>query len=216
MINFFLNLLFPIRCLGCRKKQEFICKDCLNKIPINNSHTKFKDSFLNGVIASSDYNNLLIKQAIFKYKYEFAKELAKPLGLLMANAMAQQFYPLTNIFLVPIPLHKKRLRWRGFNQAELLSKEISQQLNLPIADCLIRTKNTLPQMKINNAEKRRENIKNAFSLNTVPKAKIRIQDKTIILIDDVCSTGATLEQCAKELKSLRPKEIWGFVLASGN
>lgn len=201
-----LDLFFPINCLGCGQEEQFICPSCFKKIPLN------KKSPLKRLIIASDYQYPLIKQAIHRYKYDFVKDLAEPLGQLMVKVIRERFFE--NALLIPVPLHKKRLRWRGFNQAELLSLEISRNLDIPMVnDILIRTKHNLPQVNIKNSQERKENIKRAFQLS--PRPSLNIRNKTIILVDDVCTTGATLEECAKVLKRLKPKQIWGLVVARG-
>ena len=201
-----LDLFFPINCLGCGQEGQFICLSCFKKIPLNRK-PPFKR-----LIVASHYKYPLIKQAIHRYKYDFIKDLAEPLGKLMVKAIEERFFE--NTLLIPVPLHKKRLRWRGFNQAELLALEISQNLNIPMAnDILIRTKHNLPQANIKSPQERKENIKQAFQLSRQLTTNIR--NKTILLVDDVCTTEATLKECAKVLKLLQPKEIWGLVVARG-
>lgn len=224
MKKFILNLLFPVYCLACKKEGEFICSQCLKKIQEGCPSASKK------IIAATDYKHSLIKKAIHRYKYDFVKELSKPLGTLMAKRLTtslpchsdlkslvlywiqdgiQSFH---NYILIPVPLHKKRLRWRGFNQSELLAQEISKQLNIPVAgNILIRVKNTPPQAKIENILERETNIQNAFSLKG--QSLINFENKTIILVDDIATTGATLQQCAKALKPLKPKSILGLVIA---
>lgn len=197
MGNFFLDLLFPIQCLGCSRDGEYLCSDCLNRIPLNKEIFYLRNLRL---LAAARYDNPLIKKIIYCYKYDFVKELAKPLGFLMA----QKLDPIQEAVLVPVPLRPRRLRWRGFNQAELLAIEIGRRLNLPVADCLFRTRYTPPQMKIQDARERKINVQNAFRLKYRPKGKI-------ILIDDVATTGATLEECAK----LFSEEVWGLTAARG-
>ena len=229
MIKFILDLLFPIHCLGCNQEIQnfFICPVCFEKIPLDKKELlKFDSkSDLTYLITTSYYNYPLIKQAVYKYKYHFIKDLAKPLGQLMVNRLnfinktnTEEFSLLSkDALLIPVPLHKKRLRWRGFNQAELLAVEIGKQLNIPVVnDLLIRTKYAAPQVKIKTPSERQQNIKHAFQLKgTVPKALGTVPDKTLILIDDICTTGATLKECAKTLKLLKPKEIWGLIIARG-
>jgi len=211
MKKFIIDLLFPINCLECNQEGKFICSSCFEKIPLNEKDMEFnKDSDLNKLIIASDYSYPLIKEAIHRYKYDFVKELANPLGQLMIKKLNQE--NIKNSILIPIPLHLKRLRWRGFNQAVLLSEQINQELNIPVInDLLIRTKHTLPQAKIENAQERQQNIKQAFGL----KNMVSLENKTVILIDDISTTGATLKECAQVLKSLKPKEIYGLVIAKG-
>lgn len=211
-----INLLFPVYCLGCNQPGQFICRNCFNQLPFNRkSPIKFyPTSALFGLIITSFYESPLVKQIIHKYKYDFIQDLAKPLGQLMAKRLSISSLINNNIVLIPVPLHKKRLRWRGFNQAELLAFEVGQQLKIQAAnDILIRTKHTLPQVNIKSSKQRKENIKQSFSVN--PDFKNNLKNKTIILIDDISTTGATLEECALTLSPLKPKQIWGLVMAHG-
>jgi len=112
---------------------------------------------------------------------------------------------------VPIPLYKIRHRTRGFNQAELLAKEIANYYNLPLEiNLLKRIIPTEPQANIKDDEKRKTNIKEVF--NVGPAA---VQGKNIILIDDVSTTGATLTEAGKILKNNGANKVWGLVVARG-
>jgi len=199
-----LDLLFPIQCLGCNQEGNFLCYSCFKKLSFNTKQAK------NNLLIASYYKDPLIKLLIHQYKYNFIKDLAKPLGMLMVKKIKNQ--NIKNSILIPVPLHKKRLRWRGFNQAELLAQVISQKLNIPIINnLLVRTRYTPPQAKIKNANQRKENIKQAFQLNL--NFKNNLENKKIILIDDICTTGSTLDECTEVLKVLEPKSIWGLVIA---
>jgi len=111
---------------------------------------------------------------------------------------------------VPVPLHRRRFNWRGFNQSLLLAKYIGDKFYLPVReDMILRVKNTKPQTTTKNEEERRKNIDKAFSC---PNAE-EMRGKNIILIDDVCTTSATLNECAKELKKAGAKNVWGLVVA---
>jgi len=125
--------------------------------------------------------------------------------------------PLPDLIL-PIPLHPRRLRWRGFNQSELLADHIAQNLTpgfpLPVlSDFIIRTRYTKPQMKIKDYKERQKNIKGIFSLNTRNSLNPKLLDKTILLVDDIATTGATLFECGKMLKQNGAKEVFGTVIA---
>ena len=201
-----LDLIFPINCLGCGQPGDFICFNCFEKIPLNTEPP------LNNLLIVSYYQSPLIKQLIHRYKYDFVKSLVRPLGTLMAKKLTQQ--NIKDLILVPIPLHPKRLRWRGFNQAQELSLVISKKLNIPIINnLLIRKKHPLPQAKIDNLKQRRVNIKDSFQINS--SFKDNLKNKNIILIDDISTTGATIEECTKILKSLKPKAVYGLVIAKG-
>ena len=216
--DWILDLLFPVQCLGCGREKNFICPDCLLKIPHNYPIIYPKNSPLLGLLIVGSYKDPLLKSAIHKYKYNFIKDLTKPLaGLMIKKLNDCPWFKENNTLLIPVPLHKKRLRWRGFNQSELLCLEISKSLNIPlINNFLVRTKHNLAQVKIKNTEQRKINVKNTFQINSQNQsASRRIKNKIIILVDDVLTTGATLKECAKTLKKSGAKEIWGLVLARG-
>lgn len=119
--------------------------------------------------------------------------------------------PQSEFVLIPVPLDKKRLRWRGFNQAEELAKGISKFLNIEILNnILIKTKETLPQVELSD-EERKENIKGAFACQNQEK----IKGRKILLVDDIYTTGSTMEECARVLKKAGAKEIIGIVVARG-
>jgi len=125
--------------------------------------------------------------------------------------MIQQNTPDTwqeSVF-VPIPMEKRKMKRRGYNQAEELAKELSIMLNIPLMkDNLVKTKKTLPQMKL-SAKERAENLIGAFAVKN-PK---ELENKKIFLVDDVYTTGATMEECAKLLKTSGVKQVWGIVIA---
>lgn len=235
-----LDILFPIFCFFCHKPDEWICQTCLDKIKIIDNQvcpycekqispfgkicqhckTKFltnnKYSFLDSLIVSSNYKENNLSRLIHRYKYNFVYELDVFLAKIMLKSLIKHNLPLPDI-IIPIPLHSRRLRWRGFNQSELLAKQISENITpnfsiLTISNLLIRKKFTSPQMKIKNYTERKLNIKNAFSIN--PKADLDlIKNKTILLVDDVATTGSTLFECAKILKENGARCVTGVVLA---
>jgi ComF family protein len=118
--------------------------------------------------------------------------------------------------IIPVPLHPKRLRWRGFNQAELLAKYLGENMtpgfSLPVlSDVLIRQKNTTTQMKIKNYSERQKNMEGAFGINKENNNLIR--SKNILLVDDVATTGSTLFECARILKKSGAASVFGIVVA---
>ncbi len=219
--KFFLDLLFPIKCLSCGREKEFVCQKCLESVAVS-KETPFEAisqaSSLDGLLIAGYYENPLLRKMIHSFKYDFIKDLAGPISFLMVKRIEE--YPFLiaekeSVFLVPVPLHKKRLRWRGFNQAALLAQEISLKTNIKTADnILLRHKYDVPQAKTGNSQQRKENIKNSFSLMK-RQPNFSFADKTFILVDDVAATCGTLEECALPLKELRPRKIIGLVAAKG-
>ena len=111
--------------------------------------------------------------------------------------------------LVGVPLHPRRLRERGYNQSSLLARELGKRIGLPvIEDCLIRVRQAQPQVKAVDVEERRRNVADAFVCRDE-----RVEGKRIVLIDDVCTSGATLESCAAALNDKGATSVWGLTLA---
>jgi len=232
----FLDILFPVHCLGCKKPKVWLCSDCLNKIitidyficPVcsrkslrGEAHPECqRRSFLNGLIVAADWNNELLKKTIYAFKYKFIQDLKEPLSKILINKIKRSdnlFKPnLTQgyfDFLVAIPLFKKRQLWRGFNQAQLLTLKISHEIKTPTLNKAVkRIKNTSPQVG-KKQKKRMRDIQDAFKIDAQIKNQIRA--KNILLIDDVVTTGSTMQEVARVLKEAGAGEVWGLALARG-
>jgi len=200
--------------LNCQREGSFLCEDCQAILDISSSHQEFQTENLSDLYYPLEYKNPLIKNLIKRVKYEpFVKELAKDLASLII-AHFQLLDPPPNFgggdyVLVPVPLEKRKLKWRGFNQSEEIGKEISKFLNIPlINDILFKIKETLPQVELSEKE-REENIKGVFIIRNRKK----ISGKKILLVDDVYTTGSTMKECAQLLKKAGAKEVIGIVIA---
>lgn len=224
--NILLDLIFPIRCVGCRQEGEWFCSSCATKVILNEKqfcpvcwqtsfggkvceNCKNKTPLAGLRVAASYAENPDLAAAVKTLKYKFSQPLARNLASILTRAIKQKDYVEERI-ITAIPLHPKRLRYRGFNQAELLAREVAQNLQLPYADLLIRNRNTLQQAKLSR-EKRLQNLRDAFSL----ASPINLQNKTVILVDDVASTATTITEAAKVLRAAGAKEVWGLVIARG-
>jgi ComF family protein len=243
-INFVLDLFFPKTCFGCGQEGFYICPECLKKIKINDCDQCFicgrrslnnricqdcgRKTNLTGALIASFWDNQILRQLIYEYKYRFVKDLSGPLSQIMIRYLETN-HPMNlatdKLIFIPVPLHKQRLQWRGFNQAELLAQKVADYFDAPLVQLLERMRDTRPQAEIKKQKERKNNIKNAFVL-TKNFAPLRtkglildnlplLKEKTVIIVDDVSTTGSTLEECAAALKPLKPKEIWGLVLARG-
>ena len=134
-----------------------------------------------------------IREAIHRFKYDGVTALARPLGYLMADYWLT--HPTQSDMIVPVPLHPQRRRKRGFNQAALLAKELSERAGLATdATTLVRHRATASQVGL-DVEQRKRNVRDAFRCTTD-----RLADRRVLLIDDVCTTGSTLEACALALR----------------
>lgn len=227
MINFqklFLDIFFPRQCVSCNSADTWLCEECLSKIvliksPICPSCKKLtpKGQFcprcrsktsLTGVMVAAYYEEGPLKNAIINYKYKYIAELSDPLSNLLVNHL-QTFTLPSDVLLVPVPLHRSRLHQRGFNQSAVLAQKVAEAYGFICEErILIRNRKTKPQVEL-SGKARRENVKGAFTCQN-PKA---VFGRNILLIDDVCTTGATLDECAKELKKNKASQVWGLVLA---
>jgi len=238
--EFVLDLLFPIECLGCGKEKVWLCGECLKKIPLNRGFAcpvcGEKSVFgktcpecagqspLDGLLSASFYGNKLLRSALQSFKYKYVTDLSVPLGWLMSEYLrrlpAQLLEELLTYTIVPVPLHRKKLLERGFNQSKLLAKELAKAFNFKIdAGILIRQKNTSPQAN-KKERKRQANVEDAFACACEAKdgksaAKTRPVPAKIILLDDVATSGSTLQSAAQALKAAGAKEVWGLTLARG-
>lgn len=237
--DFLLKLLFPAQCLICEKHGRYLCGSCFKRIPIkkfdlcpicqrtetftgrvcNLCEALDRKIYLDGIIVASYYKHPILRAAIYRYKYSFIQKLAWPLAKILAKKLFfLESFPFEEFTFTAVPLHPKRFRWRGFNQAELLEVKLQKLLSINgldikfIPDLLIRKSYLKPQMKIHSTEDRKKNILNCFTTN--PKYQ-KIPEK-IIIIDDVITTGATLNECAKVLKQNGAEKVWGLVLARQN
>ena len=193
------NFLLPESCLGCGKNGIMLCEPCVESIPPP-AYSESKD-----MISLFDYRNRLIRKALWALKYRGGRRMGKILGRLM-YAKATKVVKSGQIennsnkaILIPIPLSKKRLRERGFNQSEILAEEMSyrdQGEKFTVeTSVLYRTRDTGSQALIKDRKTRMNNVKGCFAVNN----KNKILGKNIILIDDITTTGATLEEAKKVL-----------------
>lgn len=162
------------------------------------------------MFSAASFGNKIVKEAIHKFKYGYIKDLSLPLSILILNHLQIIGLQIDRTFIIiPVPITDKKKRRRGFNQSEEMAKTISEATGIPLlTDALIKTKETLPQMELKRDE-RLENIKNCFKI----KKEREIKDKMIILLDDVYTTGSTMEECAKTLKQAGAREVWGLTAA---
>jgi len=212
MGNSILDIFFPLSCLGCQKEGTYLCQDCLACLDVSDNHREYKSNLLDDLYFALPYQGSLIKKMVHQLKNEpLIKELSKALASLIIThfqLINKELDPSQSV-LIPLPSSKKRLRWRGFNHSEEIAKEISISWNIPlVSDCLIKTKETPHQTEV-SLEERKENIRGAFQL----KDPFQLEDKKILLVDDIFSTGSTIKEAARILRQAKVKEIIGIVVA---
>lgn len=198
-----LHLDFPLSCVVCGKMRPagVTCRDCRDATP------------LFGLAAVGSYHAAWLRRGIHWLKFKGVL----PVAPILADFMAWRLVNVAPIdelrrhaLLVPIPLHPRRLRQRGFNQSLELAKHLGEQLKIPVAELLIRKQATFAQAQL-PAELRAANVSQAFELRqTMPRGK-----RLIFLVDDVATSGSTLEAAARALGTNKQHQIWGLTLARG-
>lgn len=231
-MNLILDTLFPKKCAGCKKVGGFLCQDCISNIlqgelvcPIcedsavgGQTHPICRKRFsLDGLWSLGVYQHPL-KGAIQNLKYKGVKELVDILIDVTIEYWAK-YQPFVldqikkdagaNWAVVPVPLYWYRENGRGFNQSSLLAKSLAYKLGLKYADVLKRTRYTISQAKL-NSKQRHSNIKNAFEIS--PNYQLPTMN-SVLLIDDVWTTGSTLRECCWILKHSGIKKVWALTLA---
>ena len=223
IINFFL----PRTCFCCGadlKNKTLLCEDCFKKVEVvqglicqrcgvplkyggqycyncrGSKAAKYRCSFIRSSLKFNEPTRALVHA----FKYEKYLNIAPYFAEVMYRTFRKYPEYREATFLVPVPIYKSRQRRRGFNQAEVLAKHLSEICGIPVLNALVRIKDTKSQTKLTR-EQRRKNISGAFVLSNDIKEKIKKQ--AIILIDDVCTTSATLEECACILKKAGAREV---------
>ena len=238
--NLFLNLFFPKKCVFCQKKGVYLCYDCLSLIEISTQQfCPFcfppkptpsgeccffckKTKTLSRLYFATSYQNFMVKELIKKFKYSpYIKELGENLAFLIISHLQllenkPEFLISSKkekFLLVPVPLEKEKMKMKGFNHAQILTKILSSYLKIPFEEVLTKKRKTKSQTTLSSKKEREENIKGVFE---VKKEKENlIKNKIILLVDDVFTTGATMEEISQILKTKGAKEIWGIVVAKG-
>ncbi len=236
--NNFVSLLFPVKCVICQqetensRKNKLICTDCLKKLaPSFDLHcilceAKNADgkicysctalgykSHLDRLIYPFSYSDKSVQKVIKAFKYHFIKDLEKPIGRLLTlylNKVLDQS-KLKDLILTPVPLHKLKYNQRGYNQSELLVRQINHHSGKSIlTNVLVKTRPTKDQASLKDNQ-RLKNIEGVFKCAEPEK----VLNKKILLIDDVYTTGATMQECARVLKEVGAAEVIGLVIARG-
>lgn len=218
-----LDVLFPPQCTGCGRYGSFLCPACESGLPhLSHPYCQVcaqpvptgrpglcglcasRPLAVDGIRAPFLMEGTM-REAIHSLKYRNLKAVAPILGQLLARYMESITVP--GDVLVPVPLHRRRLRDRGYNQSGLLAKEVGKRMCLPVMEGLmIRTRNTPPQVSL-SLEERMRNVEGSFAC--VGNA----QGQRLIVVDDVVTTGSTVSACAAVLRAGGAESVWGLALA---
>lgn len=227
-----LDILFPPSCVRCGLEGVWLCEDCKSLVEIwEDQYCHFcavprivpdgktcrrcaRKHKLTGLFCAASYENKILQSLIRQFKYE--PKLARCLANPLASFIITHFKLLNKIefddwLWVPVPLHRKKLRWRGFNQAAELARELATSFGGELCeDALKKIRETQDQVSLAR-EKRGTNLAGVFQC----KNPATVRQRKILLVDDVFTTGATMEECARVLRAAGAKEVWGVVVARG-
>lgn len=225
--KFIWDVLFPIKCIKCSREGKWVCSNCFDNLKINNHFScpncsqknddgiaclKCQtDSYLDGLLVILNSNDLS-KGLIHILKYNFVTDLLDELepkiyDYFNKNPLRRDFFNL-----VPIPLHRRRFLSRGFNQAELICQKIDKITGSHTNNSLLkRVKYRSPQVGL-DAKHRHTNILDDFKVSGDKNPDF---NRPIMLVDDVYTTGSTMQECARELKEFGYKQVWGTVIIRG-
>jgi ComF family protein len=211
-----LSVIFPINCLWCGEAGSYFCITCLSETP---SALRESDEWIFPVF---DYRHPPLKKALWLLKYKGKKNIAKIFAEILHSKILEELSDLAvmenfhDAILIPIPLSRKRYRERGYNQTELICKEMAKldnNLHFKLEkDILIKPKDTEHQARIENKSERLKNILGSFSIKNKQNADL-VKNRNIILLDDILTTGATLREAKKVLKQAGTRKIIAFTVA---
>lgn len=193
--------LLPPLCSKCSKPIDYVSS--INLCPECNTHKRYFELSKSPFLYEGE-----IKKAIYKYKYYNKHYYYKFFGNILINFMKENNY-LNFDYIVSVPLHSSKMRIRGYNQSELIAKYLSKELNIPYFDALKRTRKTIKQ-STQSKEERRKNLENAFSIKNSP---IELIHKTVLLVDDIYTTGSTVNECSKVLINYGIKKVYVITIA---
>jgi competence protein ComFC len=200
-------MLYPPRCGGCDRRGTLWCEDCYSQV-----EAPYLDARVGGIEAVASAGSLKgpLREAIHKLKYQGDSPLARPLARLLSEALSNDD-PWAALdgnppVIMPVPLHHKKERARGYNQSALLARELARITGWPLQGGLVRVKETQPQVGL-SAEARQRNVAEAF---TWQGGSLHAP---VLLVDDVCTTGATLSQCAAALRAAGVGQIYAVTVA---
>ncbi|NLC20027.1 MAG: ComF family protein [Clostridiales bacterium] len=236
-LDYIIELLYPVRCPFCTEivipKGERVCAGCKEKLPyineprcmkcskpISNDREEYcsdcarKNHQYNRGFAVWRYDETM-KRSIADFKYRSRKDNARFYVSEIIRLYGDKIKEISPDVIVPIPLHRSKYNERGYNQAQLLALPIGKELGIPVLPrLLLRKKKTLPQKNLSDKE-RLKNLTEAFGYNERLAVEYKKQIKKVLLVDDIYTTGSTIEACTHVLKSNGVLEVFFLVLCIG-
>jgi len=217
MLGYLVDFVYPKNCVGCERMGVHFCSNCKKELeqveqicPMcgkenigGNVHKMCSKSWgLDGLTAVYSHEEKVMSKFLFRVKFEFDRKLLEILLQNLDFSVDERFD-----MVVPVPSSIYRRNWRGFNLAEVIANEVGRQLDLPVVSGLRRVKGGKQQSKIKNRKERFNNVKGIFKVTNLT------ENGSVLLVDDVFTSGATMREAAKVLKKSGARFVWGLVLA---
>ncbi|WP_425389677.1 ComF family protein [Ekhidna sp.] len=221
MIRDFISLIFPINCINCKQslisEEKYLCTSCKIDLPLTNDHQNesndlFKKfAFEPKIRSAAAYMHFNVGGITQKLLHNFKYKGQKEIGMLLGSWMAPTLDHFTFDEIVPVPLHPRKLRKRGFNQSEVIAKQISDYYKVPVNTTLIEREVYTQSQTRKSKANRWSNMQNVFS-----KATTDCSGKSILVVDDVITTGATVGMLCERLVEASVDQVHLASIARGN
>jgi len=220
IFNRIINLIYPPDCIFCRQILRYdaavqICDTCYRDLPFSGEELlaasqEDGDHYCDGVVSVFEYTGV-VKESLIRFKFYNEPGYYRTYAELIAEKLTRMVDVGQYHMLLSVPLHKHKEISRGYNQAYLISRELSRKLKLPERSRLIKRCRYTEAQSLLDKEKRSRNVKGAFAVISPD----RIAGKSILLVDDILTTGSTLEECGRVLKNAGAAKITAVVVATG-
>lgn len=211
IIDYIADFFFPPRCIFCRKilERSDICIECEKNLPYTKGDSIVqKFPFIDKCVTPLYYTGT-VREAIIRYKFNGKEYYSDRFSQIMADCVENNLDCGDISVISWVPLSKLRQHKRGYNQAKLLAEGIAKSVDLPLAPCLVKTRNNPAQSKTKSAAERSRNVVGVYRL----KDKVDVKGKNILLIDDVVTTGSTLSECARILRKAGANKVYCATIA---
>lgn len=213
LFNFFIDQIFPTKCIACSEGNISLCEKCKLSLPVSLPNVEPY------IISILDYRDSRVRKLVWSFKYRNNRNLAHDFALIINDRLTEELSELKQMnnikqpILIPIPISNKKMKFRGYNQSELIARQLykldnGNHFKLEIGN-LVKTKETKSQARTSNKTERAKNLRGSFCV----KNEKLIRGQNIILIDDVCTTGSTINEARKTLKKSGAKRVIAITLA---
>lgn len=219
-IETILNLIYPPRCIFCQQLLDHsagihICAQCCGRLPFSENRMirisrEDEIGHCDGALSVFEYTGM-VKESLIRFKFYNKPGYYTTYARLIADRLGKLTDPGEYDMVISVPLHKHKEFIRGYNQAYLISKALSRIIKLPECSKLLRRERYTEAQSLLDRQKRNQNVRGAFSVMSPEK----VRGKSVLLVDDILTTGSTLEECSRVLKQAGAVKVFAVVVATG-